>query len=245
MPTDDMNPDSSLKKWIQSADAWIADQGNEGDWSRRVVLDPALEKILTHTKGKAVLDLGCGEGRYSRVLQGSGALVTGIDPVPQFINRARTLDSISTYIEAKAEALPLANSSFDIILSYLSFIDIADLQAASQEIARVLRPGGELVVVSISNMASTTDGWIKDEAGNKSYRTVDRYMEHFAMDLEWRGIRISNYHRPLSYVLGLFLNHGFVLTRFIEPLPETSDPDYKDEWRVPNFQIYSFERTTD
>ena len=70
-------------------------------------------------------------------------------------------------------------------------------------------------------------------------------MEHFEMDLEWRGIRIKNYHRPLSYVLGLFLNHGFVLMRFIEPLPDLSDPYYDEEWRVPNFQIYSFKRITE
>ncbi|MBT9316206.1 class I SAM-dependent methyltransferase [Leptothoe spongobia] len=240
-----MSANSALEKWIQSADAWIADQGTEGDWARRAVLDPALEKLLTNTKGKAVLDLGCGEGRYSRILQDNGALVTGIDPVPQFIERARSLDPMSTYVEGTAEDLPFESTSFDIVLSYLTFIDIADLQAASQEIARVLRPGGELIVVSISNMASTTEGWIKDAAGNKAYRKVDRYMEHFAMDLEWRGIRIKNYHRPLSYIFGLFLNHGFVLTRFIEPLPDLSDPYYNEEWRVPNFQIYSFKRTTE
>lgn len=70
-------------------------------------------------------------------------------------------------------------------------------------------------------------------------------MEHFSMDLEWHGIRIKNYHRLLSYIFDLFLNHGFVLTRFIEPLPDLSDPDYNEEWRVPNFQIYSFKRTTE
>lgn len=146
-----MSVNSALEKWIQSADVWIADQGTEGDWARRAVIDLALEKILTNTKAKAVLDLGCGEGRYSRILQGKGALVTGIDPVPQFIKRARSLDSVSTYVEGTAENLPFERSSFDIVLSYLTFIDIADLQAASQEINRVLRPGGELVVVSISN----------------------------------------------------------------------------------------------
>lgn len=237
-----MNSDSALEKWIQSADAWIADQGTKGDWSRRVILDPALKNILPDIQGKAVLDLGCGEGRFSRILQGSGALVTGIDPVPQFIEHARSLDSVSTYIEGNAEDLPFDDVSFDIVLSYLSIVDITNLKAASQEIARVLRFGGELIIVSISNIASTTDGWVKDSAGNKSYLKVDRYMEHFAMDLEWRDIRIRNYHRPLSYILGLFLNHDFVLTQFVEPLPEPSDPNYNAEYRVPTFQIYSLKR---
>ena len=238
-----MKRDSALEKWIQSANAWIEDQGAKGDWSRRAVLDPALDEILVDTQGKAVLDVGCGEGRYSRKLQGRGAIVTGIDPGSQFVEHARSLDAVSTYVEGKAEELPFEDSSFDIVLSYLSIVDIADLQAASREIARVLRSGGELVIVNISNVASTTPGWVKDEGGNKTHRTVDRYMEHFAMDLEWRDIKIRNYHRPLGYILGLFLNLGFVLTRFIEPLPEPSDPNYNDEYRVPTFQIYCLQLT--
>lgn len=234
-----MKPDSAIKKWVQSAAAWIADQGTQGDWSRQAILDPALEQILSDQQGKAILDLGCGEGRYSRILQGNGAVVTGIDPVPQFITRARSLDSVSTYVEGRAEELPFEDSSFDMVLSYLSIVDIADLRAASQEIARVIRDQGELIIVSISNVASTTPSWVKDSNGNKAFRKVDRYMEHFAMDLEWRDIRIRNFHRPLSYILGLFLNQGFVLTQFVEPLPSPSDPNYKDECRVPTFQIFS------
>ena len=66
-------------------------------------------------------------------------MVTGIDPVPQFIAHARSLDSVSTYVQGKAEELPFEDNSFDMVLSYLSIVDIADLQAASQEIARVIR----------------------------------------------------------------------------------------------------------
>lgn len=233
-----MNPDSSIEKWIHSADAWITDQGAHGDWSRRVILDPTLAEIIPSLRGKKVLDLGCGEGRYSRVLQDRGAVVTGIDPVPQFIDHARSLDPQSTYVEGQAEKLPFDDNSFDLVLSYLSIVDIVDLQAASQEIARVVRDHGELIIVTISNVASTTSNWVKDEDGNNLFRKVDRYMEHFSMDLEWRDIRIRNYHRPISYILGLFLDQGFVLTQFLEPLPDPSDPNYEDEFRVPTFQVY-------
>ena len=234
-----MEPDLAIKKWIRSADAWIADQGTEGDWSRRAILDQALGEILPDLQGRTVLDLGCGEGRYSRVLRDKGAVVTGVDPVPQFIEHARSLDAASTYVKGRAEDLPFDNCSFDIVLSYLSIVDIADLQPAADEIARVIRDQGQLVIVNISNVASTTPSWVKDKDGNKAYRTVDRYMEHFAMDLEWRDIKIRNYHRPLSYILGLFLDQGFVLTRFVEPLPDPADSNYQDEWRVPTFQIFS------
>ena len=134
---------------------------------------------------------------------------------------------------------------FDIVLSYLSFVDIANLKAAASEITRVLRENGKLVIVTISNVASTTAGWVKDKNGHRTHREVDRYMEEFALDLEWRGIRIRNYHRPLSYTLGLFLDQGFVLTRFVEPLPDPAEPNYKDEHRVPTFQILALDRIAD
>ncbi len=237
-----MSIDAGRRKWIESANAWIADQGADGDWSRREILDPALEPILLEIQGKAILDLGCGEGRYSRMLKDKGAVVTGIDPVPQFIEHARSLDSESRYLEGTAEALPFADGSFDIVLCYLSVVDIADLKTAASEITRVLGKRGKLVIVTISNLASSTSGWIKDDVGHKAYRKVDRYMEEFALDLEWRDIKIRNYHRPLSYTLGLFLGHGFVLTRFVEPLPDPSDPNYRDEHRVPTFQILCLDR---
>lgn len=236
------NTESSLEKWRSSAQAWITDQGQTGDWSRRTILDPALETILPNLQNKSVLDLGCGEGRYARILKSKGAIVTGIDPAPEFIDHAISQDLDSTYILAPAESIPLPDHRFDLILSYLSIIDIPDLEAASQEISRLLRPGGEFIVVTISNLASTTPGWVKDENGNKLYRYVDRYMEHFGMDLEWRNIRITNFHRPLSYILNLFLQNSFVLTQFLEPLPPQTDPQYPFEFRCPNFQIYSFRK---
>lgn len=240
-----MSSDAGLQKWIESAGAWIAEQGANGDWSRRAILDPALETILSGVQNKAILDLGCGEGRYSRTLKNKGAMVTGIDPVPKFIEYARSLDSESRYVEGTAESLPFADGSFDIVLSYLSFVDIVDLKTTASEITRVLRDRGELVIVTISNLASTTAGWVRDDNGHKTHREVDRYMEEFALDLEWRDIRITNYHRPLSYLLGLFLGQGFVLTRFVEPLPDPSDPNYSYEHRVPTFQILSLERIAD
>ncbi len=236
------NTPTPHEKWQKSAQTWINHQGQSGDYARRVVLDPALEEILPNLEGKTVLDLGCGEGRYSRTLKSKGAIVTAIDPVAEFISHAKLLDPESTYIESFAESIPLPDNSFDLILSYLTIIDIDDMEATSKEIIRLLKPNGQLIIVTLSNMASCTDGWYKDENGKKLFRTVDRYMEHFSMNLAWSGLEITNYHRPLSYVLGLFLNHSFVLTKLIEPLPPKEDDYYSEEFRCPTFQIYALRK---
>ena len=172
--------------------------------------------------------------------------MTGIDPVPRFIERAKELDERSTYLVGRAEELPIASEAFDLVLSYLTLIDIPDLATAAGEVARVLRPGGELVVVTISNIASSTPGWRKDEAGRKLHRVVDRYMEAFAMDLERRGIRVRNFHRPLPAMLGEFFSRGFVMTEFIEPLPRDRQSElYAEEVRAPNFQIFTLRKEND
>lgn len=232
----------STELWVQSANAWIEGQGDEGDWSRRNILDPALEPFLSSVAGKRVLDLGCGEGRYARKMRDAGAQVTGIDPVPRFIERARELDLGGRYEIGFAESLPFDDASFDFVLSYLTIIDFPDLDAATSEMVRVTAPGGQIVIVTISNLASTTEGWVKDAEGNRAYRTVDRYMEHFSMVLEWKDLKIRNYHRPLSDVLGGFLRRGCVLTDFQEPLPSPDHPGYLDERRVPTFQIMTLRR---
>ena len=230
----EVNP---IDMWRQSAGAWIADQGDEGDASRRIILDPALEPFRSTLNGKRVLDLGCGEGRYARKMSAAGALVTGVDPVPEFIERARQLDPAGDYRVCRAEDLPLEANSFDVVLSYLTLMDVEDYVSAGQEMVRVLAPGGRILLVLISNLTSCSEGWIKDAEGNRLFRPVDRYMEEFSMNLEWRGIRIVNYHRPLSAILKVFLSQGCVLTDFIEPLPPADHPWHVEERRAPNFQI--------
>jgi SAM-dependent methyltransferase len=232
--------DSEIGGWMASANAWMASQGENGDVSRREILDPCLEKLLSSVRGMSVLDVGCGEGRYARRLALRGARVTGIDPVEAFILRARELHPQGEYVQAYGESLPFEADRFDIVLSYLSIVDIPDYRGAIGEMCRVVKSSGKVVLVTISNMASTTFSWCKDEAGRKLYRTVDRYMEEFTLDLEWSEIRILNYHRPLSKILEPFFEAGLVLDRFIEPLPEPNSQLYRDEFRVPSFQVMTF-----
>lgn len=229
-----------ISKWRQSSNAWITLQGETGDFARSQVLDPALANILPTLKEKTVLDVGCGEGRLCRQLSEQGAITTGIDPAPEFIAHAQSKHPSGTYLEAVAESLPFPDNSFDLVISYLTLIDIPDDRAAANEMVRVLKPGGQIFIVTISNMGSCTPGWVKDENGKHLYRTIDRYMEHFSMELAWGGLEIINYHRPLSHTLNLFLSQGMVLTHFLEPLPPESSEHFEQEFRCPTFQILAF-----
>jgi SAM-dependent methyltransferase len=234
------NIDRAHGGWEESAKAWIASQNELGDFSRREILDPALERIIGHVNGVHVLDVGCGEGRYARVLANRGAQVTGIDPVEEFIVWARERHHAGSYVLGSAEDLPFPDHSYDLVLSYLSLVDIVDYRRAIREMCRVAKRSGRIVLVTVSNFNVSPEGWVRDEQGRKLYRAVDDYMEERSMDLHWNGIHIRNYHRPLSAILGEFFQAGALMNGFFEPLPAPNSPVYEDERRAPCFQIMTF-----
>jgi ubiquinone/menaquinone biosynthesis C-methylase UbiE len=192
--------------WDESAGAWIADM-ERGDFSREFVLDaPMLECVRGRGFARA-LDVGCGEGRFARMLRDLGIAVTGIDPTPALIERARTLDPAGDYRDGRAEALDFPAQTFDLVVTYLTLIDIDDADAAIAEMARVLRPGGTLLIANLAS-AATAEG---------------AYFDERAEWVEWRGIRIRNWHRPLSRYLTTCLEQGLRLCRYLEPQPTGGD----------------------
>jgi SAM-dependent methyltransferase len=212
--------------WQSSARAWIADVGDHGDFGRRYVLDPVMVPRALARSPRKALDVGCGEGRFCRMLKPHGVDVVGVDPTPALIAAARTRDTRGVYLEAPAERLPFGDETFDLVVSYLSLIDIPDIQSAISEMARVLRPDGALLIANLNafNTACGDQGWVKDSAGLRLHYPIDNYLQERAMWIEYRGIRVVNYHRPMRTYLRTLLDAGLVLTYFDEPVPSADTP---------------------
>jgi len=213
--------------WQESADAWVASQGSEGDFGRRWVMDaPMLERVRRRTYTRA-LDVGCGEGRFCRMLKAEGITTVGIDPAPALIDHARRFDPEGDYRVEAAEALGFQDGSFDLVVSYLSLIDIPDVRAAIAEMARVLAPGGSLLIANLAGYNSAADandlGWATLTDGRRAH-AMDHYLEEKAAWIAWKGIRIQNWHRPLSTYMTLLLEQGLTLTHFAEPPAHGGDP---------------------
>jgi ubiquinone/menaquinone biosynthesis C-methylase UbiE len=99
-------------------------------------------------EGGAVLDLGAGTGRFSgHLAEWSGALVAAVEPTEAMAARARAKHQPGVQVvRARAESLPLAGGSVRAVWLSQVIHHIDDLPAAARELARVVRPGGHLLL---------------------------------------------------------------------------------------------------
>ena len=231
--------------WKSSAKAWIADMGETGDYGRQYVLDPPMiDRLRLLGAGKA-LDVGCGEGRFCRILRREGFDPIGLDPTLELLDAARAKDPDGAYVEGRAEALGFPDASFDLVVSCLSLIDIERADEAIAEMARVLKPGGTLLVANLTSFSTARagDGWQRNLLGQKTHFAIDRYLEPRAGWEEWRGIRIVNWHRPLKDYMQWFLGQGLILTHFDEPTPTGGPAERAESYRrVPWYVIMEWRK---
>lgn len=228
--------------WEASAQAWIATLGDRGDFARLHVIDAPLLQRLREGGFRQALDVGCGEGRMCRAMQQMGIATTGAEPTRALREAAMQRDPSGRYVDARAEALPFDDASFDLVLSCLTLVDVDGIEEAVSEIARVLTPGGAALIVNLNSFA-TAGGWQGSTPGQQRF-VIDNYMRPHAEWVGWQGIYIRNWHRPMSLYMQLFLQSGLQLTHYDEPMPDgQGDPDKTARYsRVPWFHIMEWRK---
>jgi 2-polyprenyl-3-methyl-5-hydroxy-6-metoxy-1,4-benzoquinol methylase len=233
--------------WDESAEAWIAAQGERGDYGREFVLDRVMLGRIEGRDFKTALDVGCGEGRLCRMLRARGIAATGVDPTGTLLRTARERDLAGDYREGRAETLEFADGSFDLVVSYLTLIDIPDIRQAIPQMVRVLKPGGTLLIANLNGFVSACAdvSWVRGADGAYLHYPLDNYLDEKAVWMSWRGIRIQNWHRPLSLYMKLLLAQNLRLTYFDEPEAHGSDVDHIARYRrVPWHMVMELQKET-
>ena len=98
-----------------------------------------------------VLDVGCGTGRWLRRYSARGLRAVGVDATEGMLQRAAASGLKCPLVVGLAQSLPFDNSSFDLVsaVTVIQHIPPADQGDALKEMARVLRPGGHLLLLEL------------------------------------------------------------------------------------------------
>jgi demethylmenaquinone methyltransferase / 2-methoxy-6-polyprenyl-1,4-benzoquinol methylase len=100
--------------------------------------------------GDRVLDACCGTGDLALAAQAAGGTVTGLDFSERMLERARRKSSSIEWVRGDLLELPFEDHSFDAATVGFGVRNVADLDRALGELARVLRPGGRLGILEIT-----------------------------------------------------------------------------------------------
>ncbi len=212
----------------------------------RHVLDPVMIREIA-PEGKTILDIGCGEGYFTRVLKTAGAArVVGADISPNLIAKAIAEDPDGEYEVYDIGAGPLSPpGTFDAISGCMMLMDLPDLDVAYHSIAASLGPGGQFVACMINPYYAFPVGRWRESWRGGVHHDVDPSLPKLthATILARRILRnerdlnlsICNYfqsrsvrkmigdtatvhfHKPFSEYLNYAAKHGLRLQRLVEP----------------------------
>ena len=143
-PTIEMNVREGYAEWSKQYDG-------EAKANPLIALEePVVLEMIGDVAGLDVLDAACGTGRYAIPLAEAGARVCGLDGSEEMLAHARRKAADrSLTIDLRhgdLHDLPFEDGSFDLAVSALALCHVPDLNPVAAELARVLRPGGRVII---------------------------------------------------------------------------------------------------
>ena len=229
----DFSAEDVARYWDRNADSWTEQVRKGRDIYRESYNTAALLTLAGDLKGKEVLDAGCGEGHFTRLLAELGATVTGVDISPKMIAFARAAEEerrlgIRYEVASFSDLSRFESESFDAVLSFMALMDGPDYEGAVHEAYRVLRPGGVLAF-SVTHPCFMTRGfgWVDDGQGGmrltvSGYFNCDAWVEHWGFSGAPAGkeatmFAVPVFPRTLSDYLNTLVQAGFLLREIGEP----------------------------
>lgn len=225
-------------RWEGNAEFWVRIIREHRDRYRTELTDQAMLTAIGASDGLDVLDAGCGEGYMTRLLAERGARqVTGADKSPALIAAARAASAglpAAHFSEADVADLPFDSDSFDLAVANHLLNDLPDITGPVGELARVLRPGGRLVILMLHPC------FYGHRAERQEIRRSLPVADYFAprvieQKFEVDGIVSPDptvtWVRPLEAYAEAITGSGLCITGLAEPHPSDAQLAESEWWR--------------
>lgn len=219
-----MKNDSSTQCWNNISEEWYM-YAQTNDFRMDFIMPFTLQQI-GNVSGKMILDIGCGEGGYSRELARKGAVITAVDCNEGAIHYSRLKAEeeelkISHFIRNSNDLQDISDSVYDVVLSSMMLMDCEDFNGTVKEISRVLKPRGKLYVSILHPCFNGKD--IRWSGVNSVPQVV---VNDYFTPTEWEApiaksidsIVIWRHHTLQEYVK-TFVKYNMMITDMNEPLP--------------------------
>ncbi|MHB1640926.1 MAG: NUDIX domain-containing protein [Candidatus Dormibacteria bacterium] len=235
---------TTISQWSSIPRDVLASMDPDGDFEKRHLLNPTVLRMLGDVSGRTILDAGCGQGYFSRILATRGARVIGLESAPSLheycVDMEREQGQGIDYRQADlCRALGL-DSQCDLVVANMVFMAIPDWRAAMRHCVETLRPGG-LFVFSLTHPCF--------EQAERSWPQIGHVAVHkYAAAYEIPGRYAPDYHRPLGAYLTEVAALGCRIIEVAEPTlaPElaAAAPESTTTYpHVPPFVIIAAART--
>ncbi|MCY3773518.1 MAG: class I SAM-dependent methyltransferase [Gemmatimonadetes bacterium] len=260
MPTSDW-PElagEAQQRWNQNAAFWDDYMGAHSNDFHNLLVRPAMERLLAVQSGDRVLDIGCGNGNFSRYLAGLGARVTAIDGSDVMIERARqrtveraegcpenenagSVDYQVIDVTDSERLEALGGDVFDAAVSNMAVMDMAVIGPMFEAVRGLLKPGG-VFVCSLTHPCFQAPCAVRyaeqEDRDGEMIRKFGIKIERYLTPQPFKGLGIVGqpvpqyyFHRPLAVLLSACFEAGFVLDGLEErAFDESLEADRELSW---------------
>ena len=164
----------------------------------------AFDAVLPRCRPLAGLDVGSGTGRFTPALAQAFGPVSGIEPALRMreVAAAAAGHPDVRYLAGSAEDIPVSSGSVDYALMFLSWHHVQDKPRAARELARVIRPGGRLLLRSQFSDHMPRLWWLEyfprgHEVDAAIYQPLHEVIANFTV-IGWRVASFSAVAEPSS-----------------------------------------------
>jgi trans-aconitate methyltransferase len=210
------------------------------------VMTPALLSLVNKytTPKSRLIDIGSGEGYFTRQVTALNRHICGLDLSPEMVNEARRKDPTIDYQVKDIEVPAKSTVKYDLAFSNLVFHYIENIDIALTNVHEMLKKDGYFVVTVPHPCYYLQENfnWFQDET-DTPYNIGDYFSERTTIRNIANTFKTHHIHRTIGSYLRIFIKNKFKMVDIVEPKSEYSVPiTLKKIRKIPLFIIFVIQK---